>query len=280
MSRAKSLIGDTVILAFGTLGGRVLGILLLPLYTYALTRAEFGTVDLIATSIDLVLPLLFLSVSEGVLRFAMAPAERSGDVLRTALTFVACGSVVAVFVGGLATIWAPPLFVMLVAAILVVQAFTVVLGAWGRAMGHVGTYAASGLVQAIGVGTANVVFLFRLHMGVPGYLLSLLVGVVAACLVLLGRLPWASPLNGAAFDRSLLRRMLLFSAPLVPNVILWWLTNISGRYFLVGFRPSSLWRLPCSPKRGNSRRTSLLITMTTNKGASSTQTSSASIRRY
>jgi O-antigen/teichoic acid export membrane protein len=26
--------------------------------------------------------------------------------------------------------------------------------------------------------------------------------------------------------------MLVFSTPLVPNVILWWLTNISGRYFL------------------------------------------------
>ena len=232
MSRAKSLLSDTVVLGFGTLGGRALGILLLPLYTYCLTRAEFGTVDLITTSIDLVLPLLFLSISEAVLRLAMSPAERADDVLRTALTFVAGGSAVAVVAAGLAAIWWSPVYVTLVVAILIGQAFTIVLGAWGRAKGQVRTYAVSGLVQALGVGGANIFFLLGMDLGVPGFLLSLLVGLLGGAVVLLTRLPCMTAVRGASFDRSLLLRMLLFSVPLVPNVILWWLTSISGRYFL------------------------------------------------
>lgn len=232
MSRAKSLLNDTVVLAFGTLGGRVLGILLLPLYTRALTRAEFGTVDLVITSVDLVLPLLFLSVSEAVLRFAMTRGEHPGDIVRTALMFVAGGWVLVVIAAGVATLWWPWLYVVLVASIIAVQAVTLVLGAWGRAVGRVRTYAVSGLAQAAGIGIANVVFLLGMGLGVAGFLLSLLIGNVAAIGVLLGRLPVLAAVRAGSFDRSLLLRMLAFSAPLVPNVVLWWLTNISGRYFL------------------------------------------------
>lgn len=232
MSRSRSLLSDTVVLAFGTLGGRVVGILLLPLYTYCLTRTEFGTVELITTSVDLVLPLLFLSVSEAVLRFAMLREESAGDVLRTALTFVAGGSVATVACAAVAALWWSPAHVSLVAAIIIVQAVTVVLGAWGRATGRVRVYALSGVAQALAIGCANVVLLLGMDLGVAGFLTSLLIGFGAGALVLLVGMPCASAFRAAAFDRSLLRRMLLFSAPLVPNVILWWVTNISGRYFL------------------------------------------------
>ena len=70
MSRTRTLVGDTVALAFGTLGGSFVGVLMLPLYTRTLTSVEFGTVDLTMTSLGLVLPLVFLSVAEAVLRFA------------------------------------------------------------------------------------------------------------------------------------------------------------------------------------------------------------------
>jgi O-antigen/teichoic acid export membrane protein len=71
-----------------------------------------------------------------------------------------------------------------------------------------------------------------MDLGVAGFLLSLLIGNLGATAVLLARLPVLAALRAGAFDRALLRRMLAFSTPLVPNVMLWWLTNISGRYFL------------------------------------------------
>ncbi len=232
MSRARSLISDTVVLAFGTLGGRVIGILLLPLYTYCLTRAEFGTVELIVTSIDLVLPLIFLTISEAVLRFAMTRGERKGDVLRTGMTFVGGGTCFVVLAAAVFCVWVPVVQVSLVASIIVVQAVNLVLGAWARAIDQVLTYAVSGLFQAATIGLANVAFLLVLDLGVPGFLLSLLVGYVVSAVLLMIRMPVVATVRASSFDLALLRRMLLFSAPLVPNVVLWWVTNISGRFFL------------------------------------------------
>ncbi len=231
-SRTRTLAGDTVVLVFGTLGGSLVGFLMLPLYTRTLTSVEFGTVDLLTTALGLILPLLFLSVAEAVLRFAMSRGERTSDVLRTALTFVGGVSTLLVLAAAVATVWLPWPKVALVTSILVVQSVNVVLGAWSRATARVRAYALSGVVQAAVVGAANVLFLLVLDLGVGGFLLSLLVGNVACGVVLLLRLPIGRSLAEATFDRSLLRRMLLFSAPLVPNVIMWWLTNISGRYVL------------------------------------------------
>lgn len=230
--RTRTLASDTVVLVLGTLGGSLVGFLMLPLYTRTLTSVEFGTVDLITTALGLIMPLLFLVVAEAVLRFAMSRGERASDVLRTALTFVGGVSTLLAITAAVATIWIPWPDVALVTSILVVQSVNVVLGAWSRATAGVRAYALSGVVAAVVVGAANVLFLLVLDLGVRGFLLSLLVGNIAGGVVLLLRLPIGQSLAEAKFDRSLLRRMLLFSAPLVPNAILWWLTNISGRYVL------------------------------------------------
>jgi hypothetical protein len=83
MTRAHALLNDTLALAFGSLAGRVVGILLLPLYTYTLSRTEFGTAELITTAVDLTVPLIFLCLSEAVLRFVMASHEATEKVIST-----------------------------------------------------------------------------------------------------------------------------------------------------------------------------------------------------
>jgi O-antigen/teichoic acid export membrane protein len=232
MSRTRALVGDTVALAFGTLGGSLVGVLMLPLYTRTLTSVGFGTVDLMVTALGLVLPVLFLSVAEAVLRFSMSRGERTSDVLRTALTFVGGVSTLLVLAAVVVTKWLPWPEVALGTSILVVQSVNLVFGAWSRGTARVRVFALSGVVQAVTVGAANVLFLLVLGLAVRGFLLSLLVGNVAGAVVLLLRLPIGRSLAEAAFDWSLLRRMLLFSAPLVPSAIMWWLMNISGRYVL------------------------------------------------
>ena len=232
MSRARLLFSDTLVLAFGTLGGRIIGILLLPLYTHALSRAEFGTVDLVSTGVDLVLPLIYLAISEAVLRFAMSRSEDMGTVVKSALAFVSSMSGLLTVALPVATIWLPWREVVTVGTLIGVQSLCLVLGAWARAAGHVKLFAASGLTQAIAAGSSNVLVLLVAKLGVLGFLLSLLIGQLAALAVLVSGLPLRETLRGVQVDRSVLRRMLLFSAPLVPNVVLWWITNLSGRFVL------------------------------------------------
>jgi O-antigen/teichoic acid export membrane protein len=44
---------------------------MVPLYTYTLTTSQFGTVDLLITTVNLFLPIASLSLFDAVFRFAM-----------------------------------------------------------------------------------------------------------------------------------------------------------------------------------------------------------------
>lgn len=235
VSRVRALVGDTVALTFGTLSSRLLGILLLPLYTYTLSSDEFGRVDFVLTSLELTVPLLYLAISEGVLRYAMRPDERRADVLRTALVFVALCSGAAILCAGPASLAMGSPAALMIAAVIAAQATFAVLGAWARAIGHVRSYTLAGAIQALVLGVSNAVLLAGLGLGTDGFILSLLAANLAGTFTLLARLPWQPALTAASFDRDLLHRLLVFSVPLVPNMVMWWLTNISGRYFLVYF---------------------------------------------
>lgn len=237
MSRVRQLLSDSVILAFGTIGGRAIGLLLLPLYTYALAPSEFGLIEVVTTTVELAVPLLYLCIAEGVLRFAMEQCRRREDVLRCGAVFVGGVTAVLLLAGGLAVgLWWRDSLGWLVLCLVAVQALSVFLGAWARAAGGIRQFALSGLSQAGAIATANIFMLLVFEWGAVGYLVSLIVGHVAAVTVLMVSMPIARSLRQGAWDVSLLKVMLRFSIPLVPNVVFWWMSNISGRYFVAHFQ--------------------------------------------
>lgn len=232
MSRGRSLASDTLVLAFGSMSGRIVGLILLPLYTVVLTPKEFGTADLIVTTTDLLIPVLFLAVSEAVLRYAMAPEHEPAAVMQVGLTVVGISAVATAILGGLLSLWWSSELVLLGGSLIIMQALNLTLGAWARATGHIRTFALSGLLQALTVGAINVVLLVVLNWGVEGYICGLLIGLVMANLWLLWQTNVVAAMTPWQPERQLITSMLRFSIPLMPNAVLWWLTNISGRYFL------------------------------------------------
>ena len=69
MSKASSLAKNTAILALGKLSSQLIGFLLLPLYTYYLSPAEYGFTDLIVVYISLLVPALTLQMEMASFRY-------------------------------------------------------------------------------------------------------------------------------------------------------------------------------------------------------------------
>ena len=70
-SRNSYLIKNTIIFTLGNLGSKLISFFLIPLYTNALTTAEYGVVDLVATVGTVAVPILTLNICESVMRFAL-----------------------------------------------------------------------------------------------------------------------------------------------------------------------------------------------------------------
>lgn len=69
MEREKALAKNTIIIGFGTFLPKVASIITLPIVTGSLTKAEYGTYDLLLTLISLVLPLATLQIQTAAFRF-------------------------------------------------------------------------------------------------------------------------------------------------------------------------------------------------------------------
>ena len=71
MNKYKKLFGNTLVFAVGSFGTKLLGFLLVALYTRVMSEGEYSTVDLIYQAVNILVPLVTFSMSDAVIRFGM-----------------------------------------------------------------------------------------------------------------------------------------------------------------------------------------------------------------
>lgn len=71
MKRETSLVKNTLILSIGSFFPKITSIVTLPILTAMLTKSEYGTYDLIATLVSLLLPIATLQIQSAAFRFLL-----------------------------------------------------------------------------------------------------------------------------------------------------------------------------------------------------------------
>lgn len=94
-SRNSYLIKNTIIFTLGNLGSKLISFFLIPLYTNALTTAEYGVVDLVATVGTVAVPLLTLNICESVMRFALDKDANTRKITQIGTGILLIGMMVA-----------------------------------------------------------------------------------------------------------------------------------------------------------------------------------------
>lgn len=240
MNNYKKLLNNSIIFAIGNLGSKIIGILMVPLYTYYFTTGDYGRLDLITTTVNLIVPICTLSIFEATFRFAMDKDENPKSILTNTLV---------VTVGGIFfLILLSPFFMInktisknLIYVILLIsfQSIQVLFAQFIRAIDKIKLFALNGILMAVNLALLNILFIVVLKWGLSGYLLSLVLSNLAAILIFFfyGKL-WRF-IDLKLIEKKTLHRLLIYSVPLIPNTFLWWLTNVSNRYFIVLFMSAS-----------------------------------------
>lgn len=81
----KMLFSDTLAFAISSFASKILIFLLIPLYTAVLSAEQYGIADLITNTVNVVYPILTLSIMEATLRFAFDEKDNNMDVLNNSL---------------------------------------------------------------------------------------------------------------------------------------------------------------------------------------------------
>ncbi|MBQ4273540.1 MAG: oligosaccharide flippase family protein, partial [Clostridia bacterium] len=222
MNRYQKLASNTVILAIGTFGSKLLVFLLMPLYTAWLTTAEYGAAEMITGIANFLIPIACVGVSTGIFRFA---AEREADQKRVFSSSVA---LLGLGLGGFLLLspllllipYCKP-YVWLVVLYVFFADLQAVCAQYLRAIDRTTLFAGQGILNTALTIACNVLFLFVFEMGVEGYVLSVIVGnlLTTAFIVLRAKLWRVFSIQN--IDRRLMKDLLRFSLPMIPTTLCW-----------------------------------------------------------
>ncbi|MBN1072557.1 polysaccharide biosynthesis protein [Clostridium botulinum] len=232
----KKLIKNSWIFAIANLGSKLITILLVPFYTYVLNTSQYGTVDIMITSISLLLPLINLSIFEGTLRFSIKSEYDSKNILSTSIIVILVSNFIFILMYPLLTnIPIIKEYVNIFYLILFIQGINLVFSQFLRGIGRINTFAFNGIIITVFTVILNIIFLVKFNMGVIGYMLSiLLANIISSIFMIFSEKIWIY-INFKKYNGKLLHEMLSYSIPLIPNSLMWWIMNLSDRYAITIF---------------------------------------------
>ena len=85
MNKYQKLAGNTIIFAIGNFGAKFLSFILMRLYTGCMTDEQYGMADLLIQTVNVLYPIVTLSMADAVIRFGMEKKTDGRQVYTAAL---------------------------------------------------------------------------------------------------------------------------------------------------------------------------------------------------
>lgn len=238
MSRGKELVKNTAIVAVGKVCTKFLSFFLLPFYTAVLSTEDYGIVDLFNTYISLLLPLIVFQIEDALFRFSIDvrnDEEGKKKVVSTVLTFCTIQSVVfsVIFIVVQAFIVIPYRWYLLFNVI--VSIFSGSMLQLTRGMGDNFGYAFSSFLTALSAILLNIALVLFLDMGADGLFITAFISNLIGIVYIFIKEAVYRIFSIKWFDRKLLKEMLAYSLPLVPNSLSWWVIGASDKTVVTWF---------------------------------------------
>ena len=235
MNQKKQLMKNTIIIAIGKLSTQIISYLLLPLYTSQLDPSEYGNYDFICTLSVFLCPIITLLMEESMFRYlidADSKVQRKKIITQTIIyTFfgTVLFTIIAALIMGFGTDYTP----MYITAIITFVISNILIGlsnALSRGLGKIKLYSVSNFILGISTIILNIVFILALNAGAEGLLWANTIANAFTAIVILGILKL--PKYIGKIDKPLMKDMIKYSIPLVPNSISWSIINMSDRIIL------------------------------------------------
>lgn len=238
MSRESNLAKNTLIISLGTFLSQLTSLVTLPIVSAGLTKAEYGTYDLINVLVSLLLPVITLQIHAAAFRFLIdcrGDKEKTDSIISNILLFSApilLASLCILFFC-LRNIGSTTRLLICLYFFLDVIARTIAQIVRGLSFNKL--YSASAVVQAVAYMLLIVYTIAMKGMGLPGVLLSVSVASLITIAFLVWRAKIPQHFSFRYFSVAQIKSMLAYSWPMVPNTLSNWVLSFSDRTVLTTF---------------------------------------------
>lgn len=236
--RDKSmLIKNTAIIAIGKCSTQVVSFLLLPMYTKILSESEYGTFDFISTIALFLIPFITLLMEEAMFRFLIdADTDEKKKLIITQSTIyimltTLVFSIAAFIVLNLIQYELTSYMIMyIVVSILNSLAQTLL-----RGLSRIKEYSIFGFLTSFLNLVLNILLVLVFRSGVKGLLIAYIISNLVSAIIIFIRTNLKQYISVKYLNVDIMKSMIKYSYPLVPNSISWVIINLSDRLIITTF---------------------------------------------
>lgn len=236
MSNYKKLGKDVLLMTIGSFGSKLLTFVFVPFYTKLLTTAEYGTADIISTTVTLLFPFFSIIICEAMMRFALEKENDPKQVWSIGIRITIIGSVIFMILSPIVFLTPLKDYYLFVVLYYLTYSFNHAVSYFVRGINKTKVFAMGGIVQTFAVVASNLVLILWLRFGIMGYLVSHVIGSVVSTVYMYA----AAEVYKLGFtwkntDKAMQKQMLKYSIPMIPNSVSWWLSDAASKFFLNAF---------------------------------------------
>lgn len=234
--KEKYLIKNFGIFSLSNFATKILSFIILPFYTFYLSEIEYAVIDLINLMVTLAMPILTLSINDALLKFALDRIDRSEEIAKTSLVVVAAS-------GGLIFILMPVIGVIVENEeykiyFLMIYFFSVLnqfYSCYMRSKNLINEVAIAAALISASTIISNFILIALLKKGIKGYFFSTILGMIVGNIYSAYHCKICTVIQKYKFNYGLLREMLRYSIPLIPNSLFWWINSSLDKFMLTKY---------------------------------------------
>ena len=232
-TRYKYLVKNATILTIGQFSSKILSFLLVPLYTSVLSTREYGSYDLVNTTVSLLIPILTVNIADAMMRFSLDRDKKLDEVKSIALKYEFLGCFLAIiFIIFIKWIKFFPEYdgyygyVVLLFISTTFNQFEIQLAKGAEKVKEIAIAGFAGTITTVSL---NIILLLYIQLGLSGFYLAMIGGQLVPALYLIIE---TDTFKNVSFkiNIELQRDMLAYSAPLIMTTVGWWVNSASDRY--------------------------------------------------
>lgn len=239
-SRYKRLGVNTLFMFIGNVGPRLVSFILMPFYTFWLSKEDFGVQDIMSIYSVLVIPYVTLGLYESVFIFPKGKDKKiqsyyfTSSLVIVTLMLAVCSIILLSLPESIKNAIFPDklrAYIPILVLVIIIESFQRILQFFTRGIDMMRVFSVTGIIYAVVMLILALTFIPQ--MGLNGYWLSILVaGLFSSIYVFIAIKAW-NYLTLSRFDNSYIKELLKFSIPLIPNATMWWIVNSINRPILI-----------------------------------------------
>ena len=232
MSKGKELLKNTAIVSIGKICTQLITFFLLPVYTAVLSNEEYGVVDLLNTLTSLLLPIATLQIEQGIFRYLIdcrEDKEKQTTLITTIIRFTIIQTVICILLFLCISPFIHNQYKYYLMANLLMGIFSTILLQICRGLGDNTKYAIGSFITGAITVVLNVLFIVAFHWGAYGMLAATAISNLLCAVYIFITKKLNKYIEPKKYDKKVLKEIIKYSVPLIPNMISWWIVSASDR---------------------------------------------------